>query len=165
MKIQDIPRVKLQGAVEAPENMLADDAATLLGYKAGTRTVVKVTPLAAALAELDIEPLEWRAVRRYQFEAAAAANTARLAEVTDPDFQDWRSELEWTRTPISKYAEPIPDYVLNKAIQIKRALPDVEIIVEALQQNPDPFLIVRVKDGYRYEGYYVEVWDERSFVG
>lgn len=159
MTIAEITRVKLQGTVEAPANTLADEAAAVLGYSAGSPVVVETTPLAAALAELEIEVLDWREVLRYQYQKQAEAN---LKDLQEPDWS-WRRELSWKQTPIDEFKSPIPDFVLNKAIQIKKALPECEILIEHL--TFDPFMIVRLKSarGYGHEGYYVEVWDESSF--
>lgn len=159
MTIKDLPRLKLQRTIEAPANTLADEAAAILGYSTGSPVVVQTTPLAAALAELDIDVLDWRAVLRYQFTKQAEENIKAMPE---QDWQ-WRREQSWHSVPIEKYTKPIPDFVLNKAIQIKKALPACEILVEELQESADPFLVVRIKQDWRYEGYYVEVWDETSF--
>lgn len=161
MTIQDLQRIKLQGTLEAPATTLADEAAAVLGFSANSVVVVQATLLASTLAALDIEVLNWRDVLQYQYQKQAEENCKRLEE---PGWQ-WRNDLSWSMTPIDKYNKPIPDFVLHKAIQIKKALPECEILVEELQQSPDPFLIVRVKHarGYGYEGYYVEVWDESSF--
>lgn len=159
MTINDITRVKLQGTVEAPVSTLADEAASILGYSTDSAVVVEAKPLAAALAAMDIGILDWREVLRYQYQKQAEENIAQLQE---PGWQ-WRSDLSWNMTPIDKFKQPIPDFVLNKAIQIKKALPACEILVESLERSADPFLVVRLKDGWRYEGYYVEVWDESSF--
>ena len=160
MTIKDLPRLKLQGTFEAPVSTLADEAASILGYSTGSPVVVQTTPLASALAALDIEVLDWRAVLRYQFQKQADENIKTMPE---QDWQ-WRREQSWHTTPIEKYTKPIPDFVLNKAIQIKKALPACEILIEELESTPDPFLVVRLKKDWRYEGYYVEVWDETSFA-
>ena len=161
MTIADITRVKLQGLVEAPANTLADEAATVLGYSTGSPVVVEAAALASVLASLEIEVLNWRDVLIYQYQKQAEENSRKIDE---PDWS-WRREMTWNLSPIEKFKNPIPAFVLNKAIQIKKALPECEILIESLEQSADPFLIVRLKSarGYGYEGYYVEVWDESSF--
>jgi len=162
MTITDIQRVRLRGALEAPPNTLADEAAAVLGYSAGSKVIVDAKPLETVLAQLGIEVLDWKQVLRYQYTKQAEENSKRLASMDNVEW-NWRSDLNWDKEPIDKYTAPIPDFVLNKAIQIKKALPECEILVEALRQSADPFLVVRLKEGYSYEGYYVEVWDETSF--
>lgn len=161
--IHDISRQRLQGAVEAPANTLADEAAVVLGYSAQGQTVVEAGQLATALADLDIEVLNEREVLTYQFEQLARESIKRIGDAYTSLKNGWRNDLAWTAQPIDKFTSPIPDYVLNKAIQIKKALPEVELLVESL--GVDPFLIARLKkSSYDYEGYYVEVWDETSFA-
>ena len=78
----------------------------------------------------------------------------------------FRQRREWFLCDISLYKGDIPEYVLNKAIQVKQSCPDCKLTVEYLVQNTnyvslDPFLIAQLKD----ETYYIEVWDEDGFTG
>ena len=69
------------------------------------------------------------------------------------------SSLEWQKTKLSVYRGEIPEFVLRKAIQIKKATPGfLEFFVEHIGKE-DPFLIVRFLE----KEYYVEVWDEPKF--
>lgn len=78
-----------------------------------------------------------------------------------PGKSKFSMEDAWGRTPIRYYTEEIPEFVLNKAIQIKKALPTVGVYVEHLVDQPDPFLVV-ASGG---EEFYVEVWMEPGFEG
>jgi len=74
--------------------------------------------------------------------------------------------VEWAATPLKSYSHPIPEFVLNKAVQIAEKLPKAQFVIEDLRvrqetrtRNFDPFLIVSLGE----EQYYVEVWDEPKF--
>jgi hypothetical protein len=75
----------------------------------------------------------------------------------------------WDKTRIEQYREPIPEFVLNKAIQIKKAMPEVRIYVQHLSEHPDPFLIVATKhkdyECLDAQELWVEVWEEPKFEG
>lgn len=68
---------------------------------------------------------------------------------------------------VPQYTRYVPFHVLNKALQVKAALPNVGIGVEELtfkaedipKPEPDPFLFVELNG----EMYYIEAWDEREF--
>lgn len=168
MTLNDIPRKTLI-MPSFPVEDLASEAEEVLGYST-TQVEVKASVLYETLAKLEIEVLDWRAVECYQLEKLFEVEQRELAEAHASSAATFdRTESRWLRsswrmTPIEKYTEPIPSFVLNKAIQIKRALPDVEVLVEHLSNSPDPFLVVRVKKtSYSTESYYVEVWDEPGF--
>lgn len=67
--------------------------------------------------------------------------------------------LVWTNTEIKNYQQPIPEFVLNKALQIKERVPSAQFFVEHLEEKHDPFL--KVKHGNL--DLYIEVWDEPKF--
>jgi hypothetical protein len=117
---------------------------------------------------MGIETLNAADVKKYQAEL--------LKERTTEKFQQWLLDPQlvfvgpgWDKIEIDKYREPIPEFVINKAIQIKRRLPEVRIFVEHLSEHPDPFLVVATKHPeYQYvykEEFYVEVWEEPKFEG
>jgi hypothetical protein len=116
---------------------LGIEAKRVLGYSALEADV----RLKNALSELEIEVLNLHQVHAYQEKIKS------------------ESHAPWKWTAIDKYTLPIPEFVLNKAIQIKKRLPDASL--EIVHQGPamDPFLWV----GLNGEGYYVEVWDEPEF--
>jgi hypothetical protein len=79
-------------------------------------------------------------------------------------YSDATYRAEWSEVALAKYGEPVPEYVLNKAIEIKEKCPPATFLVDSLvvreeRRTLDPFLIVRQDD----ETYYVEVWDEPKF--
>jgi hypothetical protein len=76
--------------------------------------------------------------------------------------------VRWRATPISAYKKPIPEFVLNKAVQIAEKCPKAEFTIEELQVEryqriqrtlPDPFLVAKLGS----ESFFVEVWDEPLF--
>ena len=160
---------------------LAEQARELLGYNAlsklvGTKAeLIELTPLQTALKGLEIESLNSADVKNYKKE--------RIIAQTRENVEKWAKELaerelrsydsfsgpRWNLQNISEYREPVPEFVLAKAVQIKQACPECEIWIESLQDHPDPFLIVGVPDGRPYyepvEMYYVEVWEEPKFEG
>lgn len=75
-----------------------------------------------------------------------------------------RRVSNWAQVPLSRYSGFVPMHVLNKAIQIKSELPQVQFNVDVLETNweekyPDPFLIAT----HGNELFYIEVWDEIEF--
>ena len=173
MNMTEIPRIKLRLPETPVIDGLADEAAAVLGYARPTLAPSPMTRLRAVLAHLDIEVLDGRAVERYQLEKQFEAERRTLA--SEHANEMWESSQyfgherypshSWSQVPLSAYVGDVPDYVINKALQIKKALPEVEFLVQRLGTTPDPFLIARVKfTAYQYEAYYVEVWDEPDFT-
>lgn len=151
---------------------LAAEAQEVLGYNVlrdEQRGESKHTELELALGKVGIEIMKTDQVKAYQLE--------RLRDKTSEMFQRWLKEeagnmfigASWEKTEINKYREPIPEFVINKAIQIKKACPEVRIYVEHLSEHPDPFLIVATKhpeyDCLNKQELYVEVWEEPKFEG
>jgi len=161
MEISEIRKEKLSvtpvGELEAN---LAEMAAEILGYSAveakrEAEYVQAMPKLKSALANLEIEILNPNDVARYKMEKRHAAECRLLTERSEREPQ-----LFWQEREIAKYRKPIPDFVLNKAIQIKKEIPECTLNIEELDENPDPFLLVKI--GYSEE-YYVEVWSEPRF--
>jgi len=161
---------------------LAQQASDVLGYdllqkRAGViNTAIELTPLQTALKQLEIEILLPGDVLVYQKE--------RQIEQTKANLDVWLKEFAqadkvarytrfdgpaWVEEKIAEYKQPVPEFVLAKAVQIKQAFPECQIYVESLQDHPDPFLVVAIpheKDYYpAKERYYVEVWGEPKFEG
>jgi hypothetical protein len=69
----------------------------------------------------------------------------------------------WGWKGIARYQKPIPEFVLCKAVMLKREVPQVELFVEEVEkiQLKDPFLVAVLGQ----ERYYVEVWNEPKFEG
>jgi hypothetical protein len=159
---------------------LAAKASDILGYsvlqeKTG-KPIIELTELQLALKELDIDILVPVDVLAYQKD--------RQIEQTKANLEAWLKEFAiadklaryvrfdgpaWTVDKIAEYKEPIPEFVLAKAVQIKERFPECELFVESLSDHPDPFLVVAIPHEKPYypdkERYYVEVWAEPKFEG
>lgn len=169
--LEDITRTKLsrprmEGTT--PEPSLMEDVKEILGYGRPTPQEPAVSALRLALAEQEIDILDWKQVHLYQleqlFKEDMESKKRDLASAREFDGQEKWFGRQWAQVEISKYTGTIPEYVLRKALQIKKACPEAELIVEHLTETPDPFLIARVKKDWKYEAYYVEVWDESFAV-
>jgi hypothetical protein len=152
--------------VDAMQSDLAMEAERLLGYSV-MRTRLKLPdPLLAALAQLEIEPYNGASVAQYKQEMLAyAQNEARrmdVAEGIDPDSYNAR-RASWSTRSLDGYAKPVPEFALDKALQIKRACPAATFEIEELTIVPDPFLIVIYDTQLGYTRRYIEVWDEPKF--
>ena len=129
------------------------------------------------LAKLEISVLDWRDVMRYQAFKQQQLQNRLVAESTAPNIEKWPwngiPNPEWRRTSLNNFINDndnvIPAHVLLKAIQIKRACPEVTFQVEYLDNTKDPFLRTEIKDpehpNYDWYNhiYYIEVWDEPKF--
>lgn len=179
MQIADIPKVKAGTAarkemrsldeLDQERLYLATRAADLLGYKTLTADVtgdrkigVSSGQLTEVLVKLGFEVLDTASVIDYQLEEAAR----QTKELIKTRFRDWATgyftAAGWTKTEISEYEHPIPEFVLSKAVKIKEELSDVQFIVQHMT-NPkaDPFLVATCGK----EIYYIEAWDEPRFEG
>lgn len=70
---------------------------------------------------------------------------------------------EWHTIPIDEYPRPIPEYVLQTAVDLKKKCPATEFFIEVLQfqrRELDPFMVARDPNG---NTHYLEVWDEPDF--
>ena len=67
----------------------------------------------------------------------------------------------WNPVPISNYPEPIPEFALQTAVDVKKACPEANFFIEELvvKKIPDPFLVAELAG----EKYYLEVWNEPGF--
>jgi len=72
--------------------------------------------------------------------------------------------VEWRKCLLSLYSKPVPEFVLQTALDIKERCSDALFFIEELYVEEvvkrDPFLIVQVKGG---PAYYIEVWNEPKF--
>lgn len=135
---------------EHPQAELANKAVALLGYDVLANDVGICDKLGVVLKKLEIEPFEPTTVAVYK-------QAMRQKASYESNFNT--VYFKWERVQISDYRKPIPIHVLNKAVQIKEQLPQVEIFIEELTRVPDPFLVVK----FGREEFYVEVWDEPKF--
>jgi hypothetical protein len=128
-------------------SQLARDAQLILGHSSLADQVLPAPPkLKELLRQLDIEIISWNSVEPYQKERMNAVYKK------TGHYHYWRSKK-------LKDAEDVPPFVLRKAIQIARACPEVKFTVEALEEDPDPFLLASLNG----DTYYIEVWDEPDF--
>lgn len=165
----EIHRVKIHTGIEAEIEMpsVREEAESILGYRRPQSPGPSVDPLAEAIGKLDIEILDWKDVLTYQFEARKKMDMESLSRAiasrdSMPNIWDRRGS-DWIESEISEYKGHVPDHALQKALEIKRAVPEVRIYVEHLERDRDPFLVVRIGDSWNSKSYYVEVWDEPGF--
>ncbi len=156
-----------------PLSALALEAEAVLGYsrlkQEQQKTEEDKSTLLSKLTAIQIDVLRVADVLKYKQET--------LVDHTRAKFEEWSKAVGqsqfwgpgWQRQKIAEYTQPIPEFVLNKAIQIKRAIPDALIFIESLQEHPDPFLVIATPhpkyDCLTEEEHYVEVWEEPKFEG
>jgi hypothetical protein len=149
--------------LDEPRRALAVEAEDLLGYAPLAREVKAPGRLRRALAKLEIEVLDEASVDAYKTQMVQHYWSHK--KMSDPT---------WRLTKLREYKQPVPEYVLAKAVSIKRELPEAEFYIDQLAV--DPFLIVSlgpVKDSWTNckrafdpeTQAYVEVWDEPKFEG
>lgn len=160
--------IRREIAAVVPECLpdLAKEAEEVLGYQ---RQVVAAddpsAPTRQMLARLEIETLNQTDVLRYQLQMKQEAERAALEQALVRSTRPELPRIEWAETPIGQYREWIPEHVLLKAIQIKREMPDAELVVSHLVDSPDPFLVLLAPAQYRWqrERIWIEVWSEPEF--
>jgi len=140
---------------------LAAKAAKVLGY-CGLQRIIPSQGTSAAqavevshvFAELGIEPLSKARVLKYQ----------RWYTRTHGGTFSWE-RISWESTDIEKYVDPIPEFALSRAVELRERLPKARFKIEFPVRNEipksDPFLLMT----YGSEEYYLEVWDEPRFEG
>jgi hypothetical protein len=185
MLMTEIKRSVLTLPVESTDDVatLAGDAEAILGYSVLRESLTEPTEtprLAAALASLGIEILNKQDVLNYMRERLCDRTLELLDEwqkgnpapVSSWGSGEYFMGPSWAPTPIAKYKDKIPEFVVNKAVQIKRALPDVQIFIRHLTEDKDPFLEVTLGKADEYnserngsERYFIEVWEEPKFEG
>ena len=149
-------------ALTAPRAALAVQAEDLLGYATLRVAVQAPGALRRALAALEIQVLDQAAVDAYKEQMVR--HYASHQKMYDPT---------WRLTSLRSYKQPVPEHVLAKAVEVKRALPQAEFYVDQLAV--DPFLIVTLgplRDSMvntpsrtldAETAAYIEVWDEPKF--
>lgn len=157
---------------------LAGDAEKLLGYSLLRQSLDEPTEmpeLLKVLSDLCIEILNKPSVVLYMRQKLVDRTIELMGEWEkgEPDpLRSWASFSgpSWASTEISKYKEPIPEFVINKAVQIKQVLPQVGVYIVHLTKDKDPFLKVTLGKQDEWndkagEAYFVEVWEEPKFEG
>lgn len=83
-----------------------------------------------------------------------------------------RTTFSWEQKPLLQhvkgaYTQPVPEFALQTACDLKEKLPHLEFFVEELVRKTertrkpmDPFLVVRDSSG---TNYYLEVWNEPGY--
>ena len=144
-----------------PRVALAVEAEALLGYKPLRMAVKAPGALRAVLAKLEIEVLDEASVNAYKAQMVQHYDTHKKMSVPT-----------WRLTELSKYTQPVPEFVLRKACDIKRELPTAIFYIDQLAV--DPFLLVSITPIIDFmtnqarkldpeTQAYVEVWDEPKF--
>jgi hypothetical protein len=177
--LKDIPRHKagietsIQNvtteAFSTERGKLASRAADLLGYKALVTDIAGISSfgvfsgkLTETLLKLEMDVLDTSVVIDYQMEEAGRRTKEAILENLNQWVAGWFSKASWEHTELSSYKRPVPEFVLDKAIRIKEALPEVKFYIQHLSDpKADPFLVAVVGD----EIYYVDAWDEPRFEG
>lgn len=158
-------------AVDTMQAELARDAERLLGYRVMRARLRLPDPLLAALAKLEIEPFDVSTVGQYKAEmvkyAQSEARKLDAAEGVDR-YSVMARVASWKVYRLDQYSKPVPEYVLEKALQIKRECPAAGFQIEELDVVKDPFLIVTGPGELRGsivipQRYHIEVWDEAEF--
>lgn len=165
--IETLPVEVKQEDLDDMGKQFAMEVESLLGYSNLRKEVKAPSPLRTVLAKLEIEVLNPEQVQNYKKQAAEHMRTAK--KMSDPT---------WDVTPLGEYHQKVPHFVLSKALEVKKALPEAQFFVEHLKE--DPFLIVTTKKIAAYgmtgrhgtlgkdaakqdDVMYLEVWDEKSF--
>jgi hypothetical protein len=141
---------------------LAYDADVLLGYTGLRKQLGLAGPLGKVLVELEIKPFDKEQVEAYK-DQAESAKVKEIQATVDRHHQfDVYRHVNWVESPLRGYEGQVPQFVLDRARSIKKKLPGVEFLVDALTVDEvalDPFLVAVLGD----ERYVVSVWDEPDF--
>lgn len=154
---EQIERTVFKSKEVAPEmDSFAEEVARVLGYSRLKKNL-KANALRNALVSLEMETLDTREVDKYKSYVLHKAQEDQAESEGEEDDEF----LEWDEVELSDYNEPVPEFVLAKALELKKKVPEVVLYVEYLGVRYDPFLIAEMGD----ERYYIEVWDEPKFEG
>lgn len=163
-----------------PVSDVAKQAAKVLGHKAAfyqetNRVAAEAAPaqkyadecvLFEALVDIGVRPFQFGAVRAYKNKMLAAMGPVTVREpdmdnvVLDKNSGNW---WRWNRYAVGEYRNVIPEGVLSVALAVKERLPDVTLIVDALElerRGDEPFLVAHLG----LAEFYIAVWDEPSFT-
>ena len=135
---------------------LATRAKNKLGYGTLHEVVNGSVELARTLRRLHIRIFKPELVEKYK-EAKLRQQVVALHRKGQKYIR-----LAWNTYTLNEYEKPVPEFVLNKALQIKDELPAVRFEVEELSErapDPDPFMVASLDK----ERYYFEVWEEPKF--
>lgn len=149
---------------------LAQEAQEVLGYAQRKVETVLSEPR-ATLAKLEIEILDPKDVMTYQLLQKQERERELLkrwwASHDEPPDRLDVPVVNWATTAIGQYKGWIPDHVLAKAIEIKKANPELGMWVTHLEETSDPFLLVAPAGTSEWrlmqKGAWVECWMEPGF--
>jgi hypothetical protein len=144
-----------------PRQKLATEAEALLGYTPLRKELRTPGTLRRVLAKLEIAVLDEESVNQYKNQMVEHYRTHN--KMLSPT---------WRVTRLREYTQPVPEFVLAKAVEIKRELPEAEFYIDQLAV--DPFLIVSLAPVMDFmtnqkrnldpeTAAYVEVWAEAKF--
>lgn len=148
--------------LETEDRKLALEAEALFGYRKLREDLKAPGVLRRVLDELEIPVFDQDSVNAYKAQMVEHYRTT--DKLPDPT---------WRLTPLGDYGAGVPKFALRKAVQIKRQLPESEIYVDHLAD--DPFLVVTLTPLHdfmtnvasrgldRETQAYIEVWDEPDF--
>src|SRR4029077_6369191 len=164
MALLELPIAKPKRVeLEPPETIqpelekLAQEAEKELGYSVLTKAIHGVE-LLNILRKLEIDPFDRTQVAKYKKAMVDRYNGK-------PAGDGYRYTARWTKHNLAGYSKPVPEHILEKALELKRALPGVGLTVDSFELSAerivpaDPFLVV----SYGSEEYHIEVWDEPEF--
>jgi hypothetical protein len=144
-----------------PRKRLAAEAEDVLGYTPLRKALRTPGALRRVLAKLEIAVLDEESVNRYKAQMVEHYETHGKMQMPT-----------WRLKRIQEYTQPVPEFVLSKAVQIKRELPEAQFYIDQLAV--DPFLIVSLVELMDWNhnrqrqldpetAAYVEVWAEPKF--
>jgi hypothetical protein len=157
-KVATLKRYEIEEPTKPSNELrqLATDAELILGYTGLRDSLIACDreSLANVLRRLEIKPYDEDTVLKYKSEAVEAAEERNRKEHPN----EYRT-FYWSAMNLRGCTADVPPFVLRKAIQIKRACPEVKMIIEYLTYDDDPFL----KLVHGKEQFWVECWDEKDF--
>jgi hypothetical protein len=159
-------RIAVKQSSPTVREALAIEAEDLLGYTPLRDDVKAPSALRRVLAHLEIDVLDEKTVDAYKKQMVAHYDTHGKMKMPT-----------WRLAAIENYALPIPEFVLRKAVAIKKELPAARFYVDHLAI--DPFLIVSMEQDDMEDPNtnlasrhldanteaYIECWDEPKFEG
>jgi hypothetical protein len=145
---------------------LALEVEDLLGYNVLRKDAKAPSRMERVLQSLEIDCYKQEKVDEYKKKMQAhfqakAENEDRL-EIQKTGFSRKVTVVSWKMVRLDKYTKPVPEHVLRKCVQIKRAAPDAEFFVDELVEEKrtlDPFMVVKLGE----DKAVFEVWDEPEF--
>lgn len=169
------PSTKMLDVIDAPEmdmdNVrvgLAVEVEDLLGYSALRKDVKAPSKLQRILAALEIEVYGDEKVAEYKqkmqahFQGKADNADRERIQKTRGRGRMTQTVVNWRLVSLSSYKKPVPEHVLRKCVQIKKAAPEATFHVDELVEETrtlDPFMVVRLGE----DTAVIEVWDEPTF--